>query len=183
MNIKHYQRHIIDPALMAMGGKFYSRDASILLCAIMCHESARGEYIAQLGGGPAAGLFQIESDTARDIIHRYLFQKRPDLKQQIDIGFLNRFSSPVNWPADTENALRSSCLRDRFLNVVLARLKLAMDPKALPKITAFGSDEKGIEQAIESAYAYYKRIYNSPGGDAELHEFKRDFPRQLLQLN
>lgn len=176
MDIKHYQDSIINPVLLAMGGRFYSRDASILLCAILCHESARGRWVAQLEGGPAAGLFQIEPTTARDIIHRYLFQKRPDLKEQIDIGFLSHFSSPVNWPADTPNALRSACLRDRFLNVVLARLKLAMDPKSLPKISG-----QPIETAIESAYRYYKRIYNSPGGDAELHEFKRDFPRELLE--
>lgn len=175
MDIKHYQHHIIDPVLLAMGGRFYSADASILLCAILCHESGGGKWVAQLGGGPAAGGFQIEPDTARDAIHRYLFQKRPDLKQQIDIGFLNHFSSPVNWPADTPNALRNACLRDRFLNVVLARIKLAMDPKPLPKIIGLP-----IDDAIENAYRYYKRIYNSPGGDAELHEFKRDFPRELL---
>lgn len=176
MDIRHYQNTVIDPVLLAMGGRFYSPDASILLCAIANHESARGQWVAQLEGGPAAGLFQIEPDTARDIIHRYLFQKRPDLKQQIDIGFLSHFSSPVNWPADTPNALRNACLRDRFLNVVLARLKLAMDLEPLPKLAGLS-----VENAIDAAYHYYKRIYNSPGGDAELHEFARDFPRQLLE--
>ena len=45
----------------------YSREAVDLLMVTAAQESHCGEYIQQIGGGPAMGIFQMESDTLADL--------------------------------------------------------------------------------------------------------------------
>lgn len=175
MDWRHYLDTVIAPVLLAMGGRFYSENACIMLAAIAAHESGNGKWVAQLESGPAAGLFQVEPDTARDCIHRYLLTKRRDLAEQISHGFLRVFGLPVGWPPDTDLGIRNALLRDRFLNVVIARVKLWMDPEPLPDLKKLTEHD-----AIWQAYQYYKRVYNTPEGAANYEQFKKHFPTELL---
>jgi hypothetical protein len=46
------------------------------------HESKCGEYLKQLGGGPALGIYEMEKGTFNDLWDRYLANK-PNLKEKI----------------------------------------------------------------------------------------------------
>ena len=49
-----------------------SQEAENLLMGTAAQESALGEYIRQLGNGPALGIFQMEPETFDDIVRNYL---------------------------------------------------------------------------------------------------------------
>lgn len=55
---KRQLRNLIRRVLIGIGG--YSEEAENLLMGTAAQESALGEYIRQLGNGPALGIFQME---------------------------------------------------------------------------------------------------------------------------
>ena len=60
----------------------HSESAVELLLGTAAQESRLGEYIRQLRNGPALGIFQMEPDTFKDILDRYLLRK-PELFEKI----------------------------------------------------------------------------------------------------
>ena len=62
--------------------ELYSDDAVELILGTIAQESKGGEYIKQLGNGPALGICQMESATFKDIIDNFL-QYKQDLARKI----------------------------------------------------------------------------------------------------
>lgn len=75
LNALQLRAYIVRPALRALS--MWSRAAEELVMGTAAQES-RLEYIHQLGGGPALGLFQMEPATHDDIWTNYL-DYRPQL--------------------------------------------------------------------------------------------------------
>ena len=105
---KRQLRNLIRRVLIGIGG--YSEEAENLLMGTAAQESALGEYIRQLGNGPALGIFQMEPETFDDIVRNYL-SYRPDLCRKVLIvsGVINLKSEYWNiiwhwqsaWPGCT----------------------------------------------------------------------------------
>ncbi len=60
-----FRELVIRPTLTTM--ELWSQEAEDLLIMTMAHESNGGEYLAQLGHGPAIGVYQMEKGTFNDI--------------------------------------------------------------------------------------------------------------------
>jgi len=72
MNIEQLEQEIVKPILHSMPYPYdtrqscYSKKALKLVTATIIHESDNGEYVKQVGGGPALGIIQMEPDTFLD---------------------------------------------------------------------------------------------------------------------
>lgn len=77
---KKQLRDLIKRVLVALD--LHSESAENLLIGTAAQESALGEYIRQLGNGPALGIFQMEPATFKDIVQNYL-QYKPELAKLI----------------------------------------------------------------------------------------------------
>jgi len=67
---KDHLRELISRVLEQLD--LYSRDAVELLMLTAAAESNLGEYLRQVGRGPALGIFQMEPSTETDIWYNYL---------------------------------------------------------------------------------------------------------------
>ena len=67
---KEQLKNLIERVLKQLD--LYSEDSVNLLLGTAAQESHLGEYIRQLGNGPALGIFQMEPATFRDIMANYL---------------------------------------------------------------------------------------------------------------
>lgn len=76
---------VVKPVLLSLGLPS-SEVAENLIMGTAAHESHLGDYIEQVGGGPALGIFQMEPATLNDCYENYL-DYRADLKAKVD-GFL-----------------------------------------------------------------------------------------------
>lgn len=81
--------NIIRPALQTIGN--WSEDAEELLLLTCAHESHLGRWFRQQGGGPALGIYGMESATHDDIWQHFLSRK-PDLSRRVEL-FLSPFYS------------------------------------------------------------------------------------------
>jgi len=75
MNSDQLRDLVIKPTLQYLG--MYSHDAENLMAGTCAVESRMGEYIKQLGNGPALGIFQMEPATHDDIWDNYISYRRP----------------------------------------------------------------------------------------------------------
>jgi len=78
---KDQLKELIEETLEEIG--LNSPDAVNLLLGTAAQESHMGEYIRQLGDGPAVGIFQMEPATWEDINLYYLNYNRQNLKMRI----------------------------------------------------------------------------------------------------
>lgn len=143
MNTQQLVDHYIKPTHKAMGGRYHSKSATILSLATCAIESDLCESVAQIGGGPARGWWQMEPDTDTDI-----WAHCDDLKcggrANTYMGIIGALESPLgnaHWLLVPQYAC------------AMARLKFAMDPEPLPH----HEDKRGL-------FRYYKRIYNTQAG-------------------
>ena len=114
------------------------------------HESAGLKYTKQIGGGPARGYFQIEYDTAKDIVQRYA--ARPDKKAYM--GILEKFSGKTREELLALNKAQLNSLVEenvRF-SATVARLKYKMAPAAIPE---------GLEAQAKYWGKYYQTTANA----------------------
>lgn len=102
-------KSLIERTLEDFDPKLADPVAVKLLMGTCAQESAFGTYLRQKGGGPALGVFQIESFTFNDIRERYK-DKYPQLAGRS--------------PKELEG--------DICLGIVIARLKYRDDPHPLP---------------------------------------------------
>jgi hypothetical protein len=129
-----------------------------LLYRTAIHESGGLKYTKQIGGGPARSWFQIEYNTAKDIVQRYA--ARTDKK-----GYMSIFEKFSGKTRKEILALDKTGLNDVVQNnlnfsTTVARLKYKMVPDAVPtgldaqskywgKYYQSKSDPKKIKQFIE----------------------------------
>lgn len=148
LNIKQLREYVVRPVLRELG--LYSDAAERLLLGTAAQES-RFEYIHQLGGGPALGLWQMEPATHRDIVSNYL-EYRPELASKVF-----RASGCAGFDAN-------NLLKNLSYACAMARVHYLRVPKALP------NDLQGQAE-------YWKAFYNTPLGRGTIEEYIHNFER------
>lgn len=110
--------------------------AARLLLGTAIMES-RLTHLAQQGGGPAQGFFQIEPATFHDTYRRYLGDRRPDIKRAVDAF------------AFAGLPLEAQLAGNTHLGCAIARVKFWMAIPPLPD-----ADD------IDGLGAYWDAVYN-----------------------
>lgn len=118
-----------------------------LLMGTAMQESRCGEYIHQLGNGPALGVFQMEPATEHDLWTNYL-EFHPEYR--VPIGKL------ICGGIDRTKQLEGNL----YYAVAMARMLYMRVPAALPAKGDLGNQA-----------AYYKKWYNTPLGAATVDEY------------
>lgn len=143
MNLSQLYQYVIQPVLTAFAAPWSSPAAAILLLGTAIHESDAGEYLAQTGGGPALGAWQMEPFTHDDCWQNFL-NYQPALAASV-----RQFQVPGAGAAQMAWNLGYACS--------MARVKYI---RAQPPLPA-ANDATGMA-------AYYKQFYNSELGAAVL---------------
>lgn len=161
MDPKQLTVEIVRPTLTALG--LYSLAAERLIVGTIWQES-RGEFVRQLGGGPALGLIQMEPATFHDIWENYLLYKA-DLASKVvkfsTLGQLNKEFLPAEWDLIGNIPFAVAMCRVHYLRV-RERLPDANDLDGLAR--------------------YWKQYYNTPLGKGTAEEFVENFPREILSI-
>lgn len=136
MNREQLTKHVIRPTLQAIP-KGWSAKAELAILMIIAHESLRGEYIAQIGHGPAKGIIQMEG-----WVHDDVWTNSDSIKPNATLlGY-----DPVLCQSNSDML----CWDLRY-NVFMARQRLFMDPNPLP-------------ETPEEMSVYLKKFWNSDMG-------------------
>jgi len=164
INTKQLKDLVIEPTLMEMGPEFQSPYAVALLVGTAAQESRMGEFLVQLGGGPALGIFQMEPDTYYDIWDHFI-DYRPHIQRMIvrvcpgDYG---------------HRSMRQPGGED------LMRVLMAPDPKRLVYDLRFATlmarlhyyrVSKPLPKTPQGYAAYWKLYYNTELGAGTQAEF------------
>lgn len=150
MNAQQLLDHIITPTLKYMGGNYCTDNARMLLLATAAIESKCGYYIKQVGG-PALGVWQMESAT------------HDDIWVNCDALFKSRFKLRIVRMAFKKSPLsvHENMIVSPMYACAMARLKYSMDAEPLPD-----------HNNLMAMYVYYKRIYNTPLGASTYAKFE-----------
>ena len=151
-------RTLVTHILNAMGHPYISPDAVSLVIRTCVYESDLF-HLRQVGTGPARGFPQIELDTAKDILDRYLGrQDKADLRAKVHalIGF-----DPCVLAQD-DYMLDLHLQGNMILGIICARLKYGMIPEPLPS-----KDDR------EAQGGYYAKYYNTAKGKGTAEGFAR----------
>lgn len=149
MNVHQFKKEIVVKVLKYLN--MHSDDAVRLLMGTYYQESSCGEYIVQLGEGPAKGPFQVEPATALDNFENFL-KYRPALKELVMDLYIEGMSFEDNLTGNL------------YFNTAMARIKYYRDSKPIP------SDLQGVAE-------YWKRVYNSENGAGTVEEFIENYHR------
>ncbi|WP_067586367.1 hypothetical protein [Endozoicomonas ascidiicola] len=150
MNSQHLLNEIIVPTLQYLG--MDSEVARYLLLGTAAQESHMGEYLVQLGGGPAVSVYQIEPATHDDIWENYLAY-RPSLVKKLE-GLLCPDIPKVE-------QLKGNL----FYSTAIARIHYRRETEPLPELT------------IPALARYWKRHFNTYEGKGKVSEFEHNFKR------
>jgi len=119
-----------------------------LLLGTAATESHLGQYLRQIGGGPALGLWQVEGETEGDVWKNYLLY-RPELATVVR-GWKTFTAEEMEW--------------NHAYSCAIARLIYRRAPAPLPK----AGDLRG--QA-----AYWKQHFNTPLGKGTPEKYIQDW--------
>lgn len=133
---------------------FESDAAAQMVMGTAAHES-HFEDLAQIGGGPALGLWQMEPATAADIQANFLAY-HPNLKTRVA-------DLLAPWPS-AEQQLASNLA----YGAVMCRLALWRHPNPLP---APGD--------LAGQAALWKAVYNTSSGAGTVEEYMADYHRYI----
>ena len=148
MNAQHAHDYLINPTLgMINKSGFNSPLIRRLLLCTAAIESDMGQYLKQIGGGPAEGIYQMEPATEDDI-----FTNCDLFRHGCDIDII------VDELLDALPEDKALCMSQVYATL-MARCKYWMDTEPLP------------EDTPEAMYKYYKRIYNTPDGASTFGKF------------
>lgn len=145
MDINQFDKSVLVPALSLIGLCSPAAHALMLGTGIL---ESNFDYIKQIGGGPALGVFQMEPATYNDI-ERYL--KRYDnatLRESCLSACLY-----TAWP--NSDAL----MYNLRWSAIMARIKYFMIPDKLP-----------LSCDASALALYYKKYYNTAKGDAQIEK-------------
>ncbi len=156
MDAKQFKKEVVIPTLKYIGR--YSEDAANLIVGTMWQES-HGEYIKQLGNGPALGFMQMEPATHDDIWNNYLKYKG-DLETKVkDLAIAHPSGKP------SPNNLMYSLP----YQVAMCRCHYLRVKEGIPN----GKDVEGMAH-------YWKKYYNTSLGKGKPEEFVKNFPTEIL---
>jgi hypothetical protein len=140
INANQLAEYVIRPALFHIG--LHSEAAENLVLGTALVES-HGEYIKQLGKGPALGLFQMEPATANDIWDNYLsYSSRSQLRQDVE-SLMTR----------TVHDDAYEIIGNLYYAAAMCRIHYRRVPRPLPAV----DDYEGMAR-------YWKIWYNTPEG-------------------
>ena len=139
-NITQVKTLIIQPMLDLLPARWNSQAANNLLAYTFLAESNGGEYIAQLGGGPAIGPFQMEPATHDDCWSNFL-------NNQMLLSAVGHNLACGGTPGSAQMAGNWSYA------AFMARVRYIRSPLTLP----VADDAAGIVR-------YWKVVYNTAGG-------------------
>jgi len=148
LNVKQLREYVIRPVLRELD--MYSEAAEQLLLGTAAQESGF-EFIHQIGGGPALGLWQMEPATHNDIANNYL-KYRPELAAAI-------FRASGCAGLEANNLLKNLSYACAFARVHYWRVKESLPPDLLGQAK------------------YYKVYYNTPLGKATVHDYVQKYER------
>ncbi len=140
------RQYVLRPALKRMG--YHSPEAEELLLLTAAQESNMGQYIHQLGRGPACGIFQMEPRTYSDVI-KWLKERR----QQIYITLKD-----FQLPGIFDQPAQQMC-GNLYYAAGMARAYYLRIPDPLPD----AGDVPGMAN-------YYKRYWNTHLGAATVDQ-------------
>lgn len=142
-------RDLISEVLMRVN--LYSLSARELLMLTAAQESHCGEWLHQLGKGPALGIFQEEPATLQDLYDNFL-KYRPDLMKIMDDFTAAGMGQKLNLKANLA------------FQIAAARLDYLREPDPFPRY----DDIPGLA-------AYYKRFWNSSRGEATVEQAVKNY--------
>lgn len=137
--LEHLKYDVVEPTLNVLG--LNSAAALNLVTGTALAESG-GQYLKQLGTGPALGLWEVEPDTEQDCWNNYL-------AYQHDLAV--KLRSLLAPGATTTQLVWNLCY-----GAAICRIKYLRATDPLP----------GAKDAAAMA-AYHKKIYNTAGGAAD----------------
>lgn len=158
MQADQLRQYIIQPVLNYLG--LYSASAEELLMMTAAQESHLGQYIHQLGNGPACGIFEMEPFTHDDIWKNYL-SYHGDLADKVKS--LNSAWRDIGEQPDAEEMIGNN-----FYACGMARVFYFRIPNALPP-----ADQ------IEALAIYYKNHYNTAQGAATVPQVLDNYHRYV----
>lgn len=151
MNAEQLRFDVIRPVLK--DARMWSQAAENLVLGTAAHESHCGEYVRQLGDGPARGIFQMEPDTLDDIYGNYL-DYRADLRGAIDAYLIPAFDRADN------------LVFNLAYSVLMCRVHYYRRPEPLP-----------AANDIRALGVYWKQFYNTALGKGTVQQFVDDYER------
>jgi hypothetical protein len=137
--------------------------AENLIMGTAAHESHLGDYIEQVGGGPAMGIFQMEPATLNDCYENYL-DYRAELKAKVD-GFLAPQPALSDGTPDKAGQLATNLA----YATAMCRIRYYRAPAAMP------SDANDVNALGQ----YWKQYYNTNLGAGTVEQFVSDYNRYL----
>ena len=127
--------------------KLYSNDSIVkMIFETACVESNCGEYIKQING-PACGIFQIEPNTAQDIIDNYI-KYRSRYKDIFDMLYIKAFT------------LSQNLKYNLAFSVFMCRMFYMRIKESIPN-------------TVEKRAEYWKKYYNTEQGKGTTTEYIR----------
>lgn len=156
INSKHLYRGVIRPVLTLMGEKFHSRAAEMLLFGTAAQESKCGKYLVQLGGGPARGIFQMETWVAMD--HAEFMRKyRPEWAAAV------KHASGIDPGRLSEAEMSYQLTGNLLFAAAMCRIHYYRKPDPLPG----PADVQGLAE-------YWKKHYNTGQGHGTVEQFVKN---------
>ncbi len=159
INPEHLRLHVIRPTLEYLNPAIpYSLAAENLLMGTCAQESAMGEYLVQLGGGPALGIFQMEPATYDDIWTHYL-NYHNDLGNEVsrlESGFYSDDSLELSG--------------NLYYATAMCRVHYWRRPEPLP-----------VHDDIEGMAHYWKKFYNTVKGKGTTKKFIDKYARYVKE--
>ena len=162
-------RKLIEEVLGEMGDKYAHLDAVTLVLRTGAAESGYFNHL-QIGGGPGRGLWQLETNTAKDILLRYLLKSnKSDLRKTVEylLGMPSQFDKDGKRFGGVE-AFNDSHLLDvhlrgnEVLGIILCRLKYWPVMHPLPHA-----------RYVDLQAQYWLKWYNSGGAGSIEHFLNR----------
>ncbi|SHO56150.1 hypothetical protein [Vibrio quintilis] len=162
MNATQLTELVVRPELERLG--LYSKAAEQLIVGTIFTES-HGEYLKQLGDGPALGIAQMEPATHNDIWSNFL--KYSNLSDRI-MESVAPFSvtDDADVPVKATELIGNMCYA-----VAMCRAHYYRKSEPLPK----AGDVEGFAR-------YWKTHYNTAHGAGHMTDFIDKFPREILSL-
>lgn len=143
-------RTLVNSTLLALKQEIkYSLHAENLVLGTGAQESAYGKYTKQIGGGPALGKFQMESETHNDIWKNFLKYKPRLAKLVLQISGLNE---PDFKALETNDTYACAMCRIHYFRV-----------------------KEPIPTTLNGYAYYWKQYYNTPKGKGTISEFINNY--------
>jgi len=158
VNLGQYKENVVIPALSLLDPEIPFSNTAVNLILLTALQESNLTYLKQIGGGGALGLCQMEPST-EDSLWQHYINRKPALKKKMVTLVLKDIDRKLN--------LKTNLI----YQVAMARIKYFPDSQALPDL----SDVEGMSK-------YYKRIYNTYKGKADIESVEAIYKYRILGL-